>query len=827
MPLLPDLRYALRLLGKSPLFTLLTVIVLGGGMGISIFTFSFLYTAMVKPLPVSGGERIVRVSASVGSTTGGLDAYDLAHMRRTLTTLIDVGAYTGRELVAADEDGSHSRALDATATEWNVFRTTRTSAWLGRGFRPEDEERGAEPVIVLSYRTWSTVFGADSTIVGRRIELDGIPTLVIGVMPRGYGFPVASDAWVPLGREVLDDPAPGKLVLDVYARLAPAVSASAARTQLQVLADEARRSRIGITAGGTPSVGALDAARVAADSLPMRIDVASFPRAQMGSEGPLVFSVLNLLAALILLLACVNIVNLLLARVNDRSREMAVRVALGATRARLMVQNLWEVVLLTVAGGVLATGIAAWGLELVNAWAHTHIPGNLAFWWVWQLDAPGMIAAGAFVTLTIALMGGVVAARTTSMNINAVLQDTSSRGGGRSQGRVARILVAAQVAVVSVLMFFGVLSALVANRVVHLDLGFDTRGLMSSYLEPSRERYATPEKRAEYYAAVRNALAESPEVDGAIVSATLAEPGASSGGGRVELDAGAAARRNGTSRSFVRAALGPTELVGARISAGRPFDERDRLGGVPVAIVSRSFAASNWPGSSAIGRQIRLAGLGEHEWRTVVGVAGDVPLGDPLARERSTTAVYIPLRQADVRSASVTFRSRGNSAAAIASLHRAVAAVDRTSAPSQVSTYDEILEQSAIISRSVTRLFALCFAFALLLAVSGTYALMARAIGQRTREIGVRRALGATDATIVRLLLGQGGRQLGVGALIALPAMLAMGVAFSRIFPIGMAASLMAGVLVSATIVAVVLAATYLPTRTALGIAPRDALWRE
>ena len=162
-----------------------------------------------------------------------------------------------------------------------------------------------------------------------------------------------------------------------------------------------------------------------------------------------------------------------------------------------------------------------------------------------------------------------------------------------------------------------------------------------------------------------------------------------------------------------------------------------------------------------------------------------------------------------------------------ASLHRAVTAADPATPPSQVSTYDEILEQSALISRSVTRLFALCFAFALVLAVSGTYGLMARSIGQRTREIGVRRALGATDATIVRLLLGQGGRQLGVGALIALPAMLAIGVAFSRIFPVGIGASLLAGVLVSVTIVCVVLAATYLPTRTALGIAPRDALWRE
>ena len=827
MSLTPDLRYAVRLLRKSPLFTVLTVVVLGGGLGISIFTFSFLYTAMVKALPVSEGEKVVRVMQSMGGSTGGVDAYDLARMRRAVTTLTDVGAYTSRELVVADEDGTHSRALDATATEWNVFRTTRTGALLGRGLRADDEARGAEPVIVLAHRTWTSVFGADSGLVGRRIELDGVPTRVVGVMPSGYGFPVATDAWVPLGAEAIEDPVPGKLALDVYARLAPGVDADAARAQLQVLADEARRSRMALTAGATTGPDARAAARAAVDSVPARIRVESFPNAQMGDEGPLVFTVLNLLASLILLLACVNVINLLLARVNDRSREMAVRVALGATRARLIAQNLWEIVLLTVASGALGTAIAAWGLRVVNAWAHTQIPGNLAFWWVWRLEAPGVIAAGAFVTLAIAVLGVVVAARTTSMNINAVLQDTSARGGGRGQGRVARTLIATQVGAVSVLMFFGVLSAILAERVVHMDLGFDTHGLMSSYLQPSEERYATSEKRAEYYAAVRDAVATSPEVDGAVVRSTLADPGDSRGADRVDLDAGAAASRNGAPRAFVRAVLGPMDLVGASVSTGRPFDARDRVDAAPTAIVSHSFAASNWPGGSAIGRQIRLTGLGESQWRTVVGVARDVPLGDPLGRTRSSVAVYVPLPQSDADAAAMIFRDRGNAAAAVASLHRAVAAMDPTTAPSPVSTYDEILEQSALISRSVTRLFALCFAFALLLAVSGTYGLMARSIGQRTREIGVRRALGATDGAIVRLLLGQGGRQLGVGALIALPVMLAIGIAFSRIFPIGMAASLVVGVLVSATIIGVVLAATYLPTRTALGITPRDALWRE
>jgi ABC-type antimicrobial peptide transport system permease subunit len=269
------------------------------------------------------------------------------------------------------------------------------------------------------------------------------------------------------------------------------------------------------------------------------------------------------------------------------------------------------------------------------------------------------------------------------------------------------------------------------------------------------------------------------------------------------------------------------ELVGAGVSAGRPFDGRDRAGAAPAAIVSHDFAAANWPGGSAIGKQIRLSGVGEGEWRTVVGIARDVPLGDPLSRDRSTLAVYVPLLQTDAARAMITLRGRSSATAAVASLHRAVATVDPTTAPSPVSTYDEMLEQSALISRSVTRLFAVCFAFALLLAVSGTYALMARSVGQRTREIGIRRALGATDATVLRLLLRQGGRQYGVGALVALPAMLATGVAFSRIFPVGVTSAVATCALVSAIIAAVVLAATYLPARRALGVTPRDALWRE
>ncbi len=197
-----DIKYALRLLAKSPFFTILTVVVLAGGLGLSIFTFSFLHTAMLKPLPVPEGERVVRLLATGGASSSGLiDAADLAGIRADVTVLTDVGAYAGREVVVGTGQGS--RAIQATATEWNVFRATRATPALGRGFRPDDQVAGAEPVVVLSHWAWRVVFGADSGLIGQHVPLNGVSTRIIGVMPEGYGFPVAAEAWVPIRPELL------------------------------------------------------------------------------------------------------------------------------------------------------------------------------------------------------------------------------------------------------------------------------------------------------------------------------------------------------------------------------------------------------------------------------------------------------------------------------------------------------------------------------------------------------------------------------------------------------------------------------------------------
>lgn len=801
-----DIRHAVRLLRKDPLFTVLTVVVLAGGLGVSVFTWSFLYTAMLRPLPVAEGDRVVRVLAVTDGATGDVDAADLARIRSAITTLTTVGAFAGQELIVGT--GAGTRAIRAAAAEWNVFAVTRTVPALGRGFVAADQAPGAERVVVLSHRTWRVVFGGDSTVLNRNVTLNGVPTRVIGIMPAGFEFPVAEDAWVPMAAEVLATQVTGRASVGVYARLAPGRSASEAEAELSALLVRARRS---------------------APADPDRVDptgaaVRSFPMAQIGEEGPLVLAVLNVLAGLILLLACINVTNLLLARANERARETAVRLALGAPRGRLVMQTLWESVILCVLGGMLAAGVAVWGLRVVDTWARTHLEGNLAFWWVWGFDPQVLLATAAFVTLAVLVLGGVASRRAVTTAINAVLVESGTRGGGRREGRAARLLIVAQVATVSVVMFVGCMAAIVAYRVVHVDLGYDTRRVLSVVVEPPADRYPAADARQRFFQRLADQLGSRSEVEGVVLRAPLAD--AADERGTVAFPDRAATRPAPT--AYVIGLLGPLSPLGIGLEEGRFFGTADAADAPSTAIVSRAFARLHWPGRSAIGRHLSLPGLGAGAGeRTVVGVVNDVLFGNPLSRDRSAVAVYVPLAQTEARAASVMFRHRGNRVAAHAAFQQTLSGLDPLVVPGTVASFDEMLAKTTALATSVTRLFAVCFAFALLLAVTGVYGLMARSISRRIREIGVRRALGATDRTILLMLLGQGGRQLGVGALVALPLTLLVAGGFSHFFPIALTVSVGTAFLVLGAITVVVLAATWLPTRRAIRVEPRDALWRE
>jgi predicted permease len=734
-----------------------------------------------------------------------VDAVDVTELRAGLRSIREVAGYTGRELVVGREGGG--RVVDATVADPILFTVARTPALIGRTLLPADATPGAEPVIVLSFRTWEVGFGADRSLVDRHVTLNGVSTRVVGVMPRGFGFPVASEAWVPLPTSVTSGPEAGLESLRLVGRLGADVSHQQAAAEVGTLL-----RRI-VTARDTSRAATTVAAAVE-----------SFPSVQFGEERGLIFAVLNLLAGLILLLALVNVTNLLLARANERIRETAVRLALGASTGRLVVQGMWETVILCLAGGLVGTAGAAWGLEAITRWTQANLAENMAFWWIWQADRVTLWCAGAFVTVAIATLGAVTSLRATRTNVREVLQDGTARAGSRREGRLSRALLVLQVTTVTVLMFFGVLSGVVARRFVTIDPGFDPTNLLQGGIDPPAARYATPADRAALFRAAHARLAKEPALDAVLLRRILADH--RSAGGRFAMRD---ARATGAPPSaHVHAALGDFATIGITVLEGRSLEASDAAGRTPVAVVSRSLAARHWPGRSPVGDQLRLAGVGDTtRWRTVVGVVSDVPYGNLLARDRSSEAIYLPLLQEDGPRAVFVARYRTTEVAAREAFIEAFEAVDPLLVPDGVQSFAEVLAKGGFITTSVAKLFGACFAFALLLAVAGTYGLMSRAIGLRSREVGIRRALGATDGNVTRMLLSQGGRQLGVGTLIAAPILVIVGLAFNHFFPISGWLAASAGVLVSGSIVGVVLATTWVPTREVLRLTPRDALWSD
>jgi predicted permease len=800
-----DVRYAFRLLARSPGFTLLTIIVLAGGLGLSTFTFSFLYTAMIRPLPLSGGAQIVRIDQVIDGRHQAMDAADAAVVRASLKTIRNVGGFGGREVLLG-HDGDR-RVVDATMADPALFTVARTPAYLGRTLIAADAAPGAEPVIVLSYRTWEVVFGADRAVVGAQVAIDGVSTRVVGVMPPGFGFPVASEAWMSIRASTLAATTPGLESLLLIGRLAPGVSRATAAAEATVVLQRTIAARDTSVRRGS-----------------IAVDVQSLPSAQFGEERALLFMVLNLLATLILLLALVNVTNLLLARANERIRETAVRLALGASTGRLVMQEMWETMLLCVAGGALGTAGAAWGLSAITRWTQANLEGNLAFWWVWRPDRITLFCAGAFVTVAIVVLGSVVSVRTTRTNVREVMQDGGARTGSRHVGRLSRLLVATQVTTVTVLMFFGVMAGVIARRVVSLDPGFETTRLLQSGVMPPAGRYPTAAARGEAYRSISARLAEQPAIEHAILRRTLADQ--RSEGGRFTLRDD---RQTGTRPSaFIVAALGDFATIGVRVIEGRALASSDDASHAPVAMVSRSLAARLWRGRSPVGDQLRLAGAGDTtRFLTIVGVASDVPYGNPLSRDRSPDAIYVPLLQTGADYSPLIVRYRTSEVAARQALMEAFGQVDPLLIPDGVQPFEELLRKTGLITTSLSKLFAACFAFALVLALAGTFGLMSRAIGLRTREIGVRRALGATDGGVTRLLLLQGARQLGIGALAAAPVLAVVGAAFMHFFPIGGWITMAAAAAVPASIVAAILGATWVPARAVLRVELRDALWRE
>lgn len=799
-----DVKYALRLLRKTPAFSLVTILVLAGGLAVSLYTYGLLNTALYKRLPVAEGQRVVRLEGRVqGLPTQTLDAYELAQIVPRATQLEAVGVYSDTDVEVSDRE--LSQMVPATYGAWDIFGFVGVRPQLGRGFLPGDTIEGAEPVAILSHALWQSAFAGAPDVVGRVIHVNRKPVRIVGVMPKGVAFPVWSQLWLPMPqREAQPATEAASTAVSAYARLRPGATRASASAELTAL------------------LGSLHQAHPRVDGKPYDYDAIALQTFQMslagGDAGTVMFAVLNLVAGFIMLLSCVNVGNMLLARTQARLKEIAVRVAIGAPRGRLLWQMMLESLLICVVGGGVALLLIAYWLKSTDRFLHAW-SDRLPFWARWGVDTQSVLLALGFVVFAVFVVSVLPTWRVLRMPCTTLLRDGTRGARGRLSGRLSRLLVTVQIVLISVVMVVGSALTFVAYRTAHLDAGIDGERLLAmDVTAPGSED--TPAKRAQYHERLLARLRAQGNVEGAMLWS-------GAGPRRFGVDGTSYPLPEDYPEATVRLSSDAPVPLGARLLDGRYFDYRDGSEGSRSVLVSKTLAEQYWPGVSPIGRQIRLfdANGKLHEQRVVVGVVGDVLDDSQMmqADTRAATAIYLPFDQAAQASARFLVRYRGEESAARATLLSL--AWEANAAPGvAVDRYTALRDRMVALSRSLAQLFVYSGLFALLLALSGIYGLCSNDVILRTQEVGLRRAIGASDRSILRLFLRQSARRLAVGLVCALLIGGAGLFLLSRLAGLGALVPVAIGLGVAGTISLLVGLATYLSSRHILRGEPAEAL---
>ena len=737
--LLADLRHTLRLLGRAPAFTLIAVVTLALGIGATTAIFSVVNPVLFEPLPYPHSDRVVMVWErdldGAASNTSFATYADVAQENRSFEAIAAV-----REWQATITGRAEPERLTGQRVSSTFFAVLGVAPALGHDFTAAEDVRDGARVVILSDGLWRRRFGGDSTIVGRQITLNGLPYVVVGIMPASFEnvLDPTTQLWAPLQYDAsLPYACRTCRHLRAVARLLPGVSAH------QAAADVNAISRRLVLEYPT------DFARAGMLVVPLRDQITRGVR-------PALVAVLGAVT-LLLLIACSNVTNLLLARGVQRQGEFSLRAALGATGARLIRQLVTESLVLAAAGGALGVIVAEVGVRALIAMSPPGLPRLHAI----GVNGP-VLAFTLAVTLVVGLLFGLApaihAARTN-------LQHGIQRGARRTAGtaRITRaMLVVSEVALALMLLVGAGLLMRSLGRLLAVTPGFDPTRLLTMQIQTSGPRFDNDTVTHAFFDRVLQSVRQVPGVEAAaLVSQLPLSEDFDMYGVHPELR-----RRANPAQdpSAFRYAVSPgyVETMRIPVRRGRAFTDRDRAGAPPVVLINETFARREWPGQDPIGQRVRLGSATDGPWRTVVGVVADVKQIS-LAAEQPN-AVYVPESQwpyAD-GSLSLVVRARGEPAALTSTVRRTIWSVDKDQAITRIATMDELIAASAAQRRFAFTLFELFSITALLLAAAGIYGVLSGTVAERLREIGVRSALGATRRDILTMVLREG---LGLAAL--------------------------------------------------------------
>ncbi len=814
-----DLRYAFRALRRSPGFALVAVLTLALGIGVNTTVYSILHGLLWRPLPVSQPARLAVIyGRPAGGAFADLSYADYRDIRAASGDVFEdvIGYYP---VPLSLSDGTGNERAWGELVSGNYFHVLGVSAALGRSLQPTDDRPGAPPAAVLSDAAWRRRFGGDTNAVGRPVRLNGRSFTVVGVAPRGFagvyfvGF--EPELWLPAhAYELVTQAGPGALeqrggpTFRQMGRLRPGVGTSRAEAAVQTIAARLAADHPETNAG------------VGAAVLPER---QTRPEPEMAGGFGLAASAFLGAVGLVLLVACANVANLLLARAAGRRREIALRLALGASRGRLVRQMLVESAVLAGAGALLGVLLAVWGTDIVGA--ALRLPTDIPFAFEFGIDAP-VLAYAAMTTIVAALAFGLVPALRASEGAIATTLKDGSPGAGAGRGRLRGALVVAQVAVTCVLLVVAGLAGRTFGAVRGVAPGFVTRGGVLASVSPTLERYDRDRGRAFY----RDLLARVRAMPGVTSAGLVASMPLefSSFGSSVHVE-GREPRPGGEgawSAGWSAVSAGYFDAAGTRLLRGRDVGAGDTLGAPLVAVVNRTLAERAWPGADPIGRRLRL----DTPDAAAVEVVGVVEDGKYRAlTEVPQPYLFLPLDQKYPDGATLVVRTAADDPLTIVpALRGALAELDPEMPLSDVKTMDQLLAGRALlIPRLAAQGAGALSLLTLALAVVGLFGVVSYSVSQRVREIGIRMALGAPRAVVLRLVLGEGLRLTGLGLAVGVPA--AAGAALvirGLLYGVGVAdPGIFAGIVV--LLVVVTLLATLLPALRAIGVDPSNALRAE
>jgi putative ABC transport system permease protein len=807
--LLHDVRLALRALRRQPGFAAAAMLTLALGIGATTAVFSVVYGILLRPLPFPESDRLVQVVSLDEDVEWTASPPDFVDWRAQATSF---------QALAAVNTGSFALTGDAAALQFSgatvtagYFTVLGVAPQVGRGFTEANETPGANMVVALGDAIWRTRFGADPGIVGRRIRLDGADYEVVGVMPRGFDAPGGTDLWVPLAFTPDDlRTQRGAHYLNVYGRLAPGVTVERADREMREIAARLDLAYPGANPGWSAGVTPLRASIVGDVERPLW--------ALLGAVG------------VVLLMACVNVASLMLGRAVGRAREDAIRTALGAGRRRLVRGVMVESGVLALAGGALGALLAVWGVAALTRIAPDNLP---------RLDEVGVDGWVLGFTLVVAVATGLVFGAAPSLHLlrrrEASGALASGERGGTAGGRIQRWrrgLVVVQMALAVTLVAGAGLLAKSFARLVATDPGFTPEGVLTFSLSVPNTGYEQPERVEAFVAAVEERLAALPGVVrvGAIFGLPLSGFDFSISMMSVDaqvLDEQEQARRPSPQMRIVTP--GYFDAMGIPLRGGRGISDLDRAGDPPVVVVSETAGRLIFGGADPIGHRFELGtrmGLGRGRvGGEVIGVVGDVR--DAALRAPPRPLIYAVHRQFPVGFLQVAVRTAGDPLALAEPARQAVAAVDPNVPVYRVRSLEGLLGASVSQARFMTLVLGLFATIALVLAAVGIYGVIAYAVAQRTRELGIRLALGARAADILWLVLRQGIILGGLGAALGLAGALVATRALERLLYQVTPSDPTTFTLGTLGLLAVALVATYLPARRAAGVDPVEALRHE